>query len=859
VLPILRLLFALSGAAGLGLQLGWTRMLSLGLGQEIPATFGVLTTFFAGLAGGAWWWRRQRNNARAQALRCAGLEGLIGCWALLTNWLLPVATEASWRALGPAPSQALHWLACFLLPGLTLLPATLAMGATLPAIEHLTSQLHRTNPHRQLGPVYAANTFGAVLGVAIAILWIQPALGLPNSVTFFAGLNLLCTLVLAAIGFRCRSEETPAQPARTPQSASTSHRAIPTPSAGNPIPRLGLLLWATGLLGIGYELLATRLLSQVLEDTVFTYAAILSVYLIGTALGAALQNRLAPDPGRAVPRWLIALATSVALAGWTFPVTGALSGLLRGWIGDGTLASIASEFGVALSVMALPSVVMGLLFSTLAGAARGSPMGLARGVAWNLIGAALAPVVVGLGLLPALGSRWTLILLGTVYLALLELLRLPRPHWIGVIGVAAALFVLPRNLHLQQTPPGSQILHLVEGPSDTVTVVRQPDSNRILRTNNRFTMGGTASTIAERRHGHLPLLFHPSPRHALFLGVGTGISFASLGTHPGLTADGVELVPEVAALQSAFAPQNDHGPQLRLHVADARRFVRGSVGRHDVIIADLFHPARDGAAGLYTREHFTAIRGRLAEGGLFCQWLPLFQLDLPTLRTITATFLSVFPDANGLLLRFNADTPVLGLVGGTGPLQLDPALLERRITDPRLREALKPVALGDVLPIAGCWFADAAWLRDLAGEARINTDTHPIVLFEAPRTLTRFPVPGHRLLGQLLDRPRPVPSTLFTGISPEWRRRFDDYLSARDAYLCGVIAEVDGDATQAEQGFWESLRRSRDFTSGYAQLVSRASAQARTDPEKARRILDDLTTARPDLKVAAELRGRLGL
>ncbi|MFM7816407.1 MAG: spermidine synthase, partial [Verrucomicrobiota bacterium] len=251
MLPTLRLLFALSGAAGLGLQLGWTRMLSLGLGQEIPATFGVLTTFFAGLAGGAWWWRRQRDNARAQALRCAGLEGLIGSWALLTNWLLPVATEASWRAMGPAPSQTLHWLACFLLPGLTLLPATLAMGATLPAIEHLTSQLHRTNPHRQLGPVYAANTFGAVLGVAIAILWIQPALGLPNSVTFFAGLNLLCALVLMAIGFRWRSEETPAQPARTPQSASTSHRAIPTPGAGNPIPRLGLLLWATGLLGIG--------------------------------------------------------------------------------------------------------------------------------------------------------------------------------------------------------------------------------------------------------------------------------------------------------------------------------------------------------------------------------------------------------------------------------------------------------------------------------------------------------------------------------------------------------------------------------------------------------------------------------
>ena len=859
VLPTLRLLFTLSGVAGLGLQLAWTRMLSLGLGQEIPATFGVLTTFFGGLAGGAWWWRRQRDDPRGQALRCAGLEGLIGSWALLSVWLIPMASEASWHLLGPAPSRALHWLACFLLPGLTLLPATAAMGATLPAIEHLASQLHPTDSHRQIGPLYAANTFGAVLGVGLAILWIQPNLGLPSSVKVFAGLNLLCALVLAAIGLARKSDRAPAPSARTPQPAPRPHRSTPASIGTRSPSRLGLLLWTTGLVGIGYELLATRMLSQVLEDTVFTYAAILSVYLIGTAFGAALQNRLAPDPAHAVPRLLVLLAATMALAGWTFPITGALNGLLRDGMGDGTVASILAEFGVAASVMALPSIVMGLLFGTLATSARASPMGLARGVAWNLTGAALAPIVVGLGLLPVLGSRWTLCVLGTAYLALLACLSLQKRHWIGVIGVAAALFTLPRSLHLQHPPPGSQILHLSEGPSDTVTVVRQPDGNRILRTNNRFTMGGTASAIAERRHGHLPLLFHPDPRSALFLGVGTGISFASLGTHPGLTADGVELVPEVAALQSAFAPQNDHGPQLRLHVADARRFVRGSNARYDVVIADLFHPARDGAAGLYTREHFAAIRQRLADGGLLCQWLPLFQLDLATLRSITATFLSVFPEAQALLLRFNADTPVLGLVGGTGPLRLDPAVLERRIIDPGLREALRPVALADVWPITGSWFADAAWLRDLAGEARINTDANPVVLFEAPRTLTRFPVPGHRLLGQLLDRPRAVPSTLFSEASPEWRKRFDDYLAARDAYLRGVIAEVDGDATQAEQGFWESLRLSRDFTSGYAQLVSRATAQARTDPEKARRILDTLTTARPDLKVASELRRRLDL
>jgi spermidine synthase len=341
--------------------------------------------------------------------------------------------------------------------------------------------------------------------------------------------------------------------------------------------------------------------------------------------------------------------------------------------------------------------------------------------------------------------------------------------------------------------------------------------------------------------------------------VGTGISFAALGTHPGVSADGVELSPEVAVLQSAFSPHNDHGPQLRLHVADARRFVRASAERYDVIIADLFHPARDGAGGLYTREHFEAIRARLADGGMFCQWLPLFQLDLPTLQTITATFLSVFPDANALLLRPNADTPVLGLIGGTGPLRVDPTAVEQRLSEPLLREALRPLALAEIWPVVGSWFADSTWLRSLSRGAGINTDDHPIILFQAPHTVARVAVPGQTLLARLLEYPRPVSSALFHGTTLEWNQRFVDYLSARDAYLKGVIAEADGDPARAEAAFWDSLGRSRDFTSGYAQLISRATAQARTDPNKARRMLEQLSEARPDLKVAQELRRRLAL
>ncbi len=53
------------------------------------------------------------------------------------------------------------------------------------------------------------------------------------------------------------------------------------------------VLAVTGLLGIGYEVLVVRVLSQVAENTVYTFAILLAVYLIGTTLGAAAYSRWA--------------------------------------------------------------------------------------------------------------------------------------------------------------------------------------------------------------------------------------------------------------------------------------------------------------------------------------------------------------------------------------------------------------------------------------------------------------------------------------------------------------------------------------------------------------------------------------
>ncbi|MFO1460751.1 MAG: spermidine synthase [Verrucomicrobiota bacterium] len=844
----LHVLFALSGAAGLGLQLTWARRLSLGLGHEIPATYGVVTTFLLGLAAGAWMSDRRRVRRIAPPIVCGLVEAGAGLWAVATLATIPWLSELSWRLAGPSPGAGLHWTISFLLPAAALLPGTLAMGATLPAMERWVSEEFPDG--RRVGPLYAANTAGAVVGILLAVGLLQPALGFRGATLVFAALNGVCACICLVAGISARDPN------------STRKRAPFLPAADRIPVRLAATLFLTGLLGMGFEILTVRLLGQSLENTVYTYAAILAAYLSGTALGGSLRNRLAPRGVASIPTLLLALAGSLVLAAWVLLLTPTAHAQLRTVLGNSPAAIAASEFLVAASVLAIPTFLMGMLFSIVAQDACRRTNRLGAAVGWNTLGGSLAPLVVGLGFLPIAGSRWTLAALGLGYLFLLPGLRSLRiPGRVAALALLTALLGLPAGLSLQLPPPGARLTVVREGPGDTVAIVETPDGNRSLRVNNRFTMGGTASAAAERRHGHLPLLLHPDPHRVLFLGVGTGISFASLDAHPGVTADGVELVPETVALLGEFAPHNRFGTNLSVHVADARRFVRAPGPAYDVIIADLFHPARDGAGSLYTVEQFQAIRTRLAPGGVFCQWLPLFQLDLANLRTIVRTFLQVFPDADAFLLRFNADTPVLGLVGSTGSLKFDPATYLRRQGTAGVRESLRPLGLTDPLAFLGLWFAGPEWLRDLAGDAPLNIDDAPVVLFRAPRTLAGPPPPGHALLAQLLERPRPGGSARFavSGIDPQWLVRLDAYERARDRYLAGLIAETSGNTADAESAFLESVRLSHDFTAGYSQLLSRASLHSRSDPPGARRLLDQLIDAAPDRPVARDLRTKLGL
>jgi spermidine synthase len=373
--------------------------------------------------------------------------------------------------------------------------------------------------------------------------------------------------------------------------------------------------------------------------------------------------------------------------------------------------------------------------------------------------------------------------------------------------------------------------------------------------------------LADARQAVLPLLLHPAPRQALFLGLGTGLTARSAAEDRLLSVDAVELLPEVIAAARRFDVAFEGAAMpagLHIIAADARRFVRATDKTYDVIVADNFHPARSGSGTLYTQEHFEAVRQRLAPQGLFCQWLPLHQLDLPTLKTIVRSYLAVFPAAHVVLATHSLDTPVLGLVGSVAPLAslgLAPALVNERIAGASRQPSAAELGLGDAWAVLGSFVAGPTSLRDWSAAAPLNTDDHPVVAYRAPRfSYAEDSLPRDRLLSLLAQwqaSPQDLlPADAAADKNQALQARLSAYWAARNAYLkAGRDVRPSRSVTQmlaqVREPLLQALRTSPDFAPAYDPLLTMAQALAQQDVAAARELLQTLVQVAPTRPEAA--------
>jgi len=737
----LALLFAASGCAALILETTWLRWLRDVLGATAPAVSATLVAFFAGQALGAAAAGRVAARSRRPLALYGALELAAAAWA---------ASVPLWLALGGRALETVYdaWLespalltaARFGLALAATLPASVCLGATLPAIG-AAALGRRGQLATRATALYAVNLTGAVAGVVLAGVWLPPRIGVTATYALAIGLGA----GVGGIAWLWGRGLGPREPLPDDAPARPDPRG-PSPSGDR---RLVALAAFSGFATFALQVLLVRAFALVLDQSVTAFAAVLAVVLVALAAGAAAVSALQQREGVS-PHALLALGLAGAGLGVAaFPaVLQHLSGGLAGLDLRGTEAAPFAYGGavlrLALGAAGLPLLAAGLAFPAVLAAAsrsrRAPATVLGRLLAANTVGAiagALAAPYLLLGPLGlwrsfgALAFAWALAAIFTPLESRRARLRRDLGlalGWALVLARASPFAMAPLPLE-----PGERLLDVSSGAAGVVAVVER-GGERLLRSDAHYNLGGSADRAHQRRQGHLAAVLAPGAERVAWLGSATGISAGALHARPPESLALVELDPGVArAAARWFRPWNagvHEWPQTRSVADDARSFVRATSARFDLVVGDLFVPWREGVGALYTREHFAAVRRRLAPGGAFVQWLPLYQLDGALLETIAATFADVFPDAVVFRGDFFGRFPRVALVGWAGaapaPQAVARAARARGAAGVDDRWVTRPLAV---------WSLYVGPLAALPGlpEAPRNTAAWPRVEFRAAR------------------------------------------------------------------------------------------------------------------------------
>ncbi len=332
-------------------------MKELGLlfGNTAHAAAATLAAFFLGLAAGNYTWG-QRSERLHRPLRVyALLEAGVALSALLYFVILDVyhfLYASLFTLVGANPY--LFLLAKLLLALILLFPPAFFMGGTLPLMSQYLIQ-HRGTFGRTASALYAINTGGAALGALIAGFYLPPLIGFSRAYLT----TVVLTGIVAIVAWGCGR-----QPVKetSPDPLPSCVAVEPEILLPRPLPPGALqgLAFFSGFVTLSLEVLWTRMFSQVLQNSVYTYTLILVTFLLSLALGAVLARglmrlRLASHGVLSVLLVVAALLIALSPFGFTWLTEG-----LR-YIGrqENWEAYIARVFWSAGLVMGIPGIVLG--------------------------------------------------------------------------------------------------------------------------------------------------------------------------------------------------------------------------------------------------------------------------------------------------------------------------------------------------------------------------------------------------------------------------------------------------------------------------------------------------------------------
>jgi spermidine synthase len=210
-----------------------------------------------------------------------------------------------------------------------------------------------------------------------------------------------------------------------------------------------------------------------------------------------------------------------------------------------------------------------------------------------------------------------------------------------------------------------------------------------------------------------------------------------------------ELTPAVVEAARSHMPKDLTGgvftdPRSTILVEDGRQHLMATREKYDMIHADLFLPYQRGAGSLYSLEHYQASAERLTEGGVFVQWLPMYQLTEYEFGVIARTMLEAFGQVTMWRNNFLPGSDKAALIGRRKPI---PLAVPATLGDGKFQSDLQAMewhhtAAGRMKPEADrmllyyCGNLTAA--RRLFDAYPVNTDDQPIIEYQTPRLFRRI-------------------------------------------------------------------------------------------------------------------------
>jgi spermidine synthase len=797
LLPILLLLLVGSGGCALIYEIVWFQLLELVIGSSAISLGVLLATYMGGLCIGSLYFPRKVSPEIHPLRAYAFLELGIAGFGILVLLVVPLVSGV-WSASGGSGFVAIFMRA--LLCAICILPPTILMGATLPAVSRW---LETTKDGvAWMGFLYGGNTAGAVVGSVLAGFWFLRRFDLMISTFIAVAINLF----VAAFAFMLAGRsEGASKAARAPEPAERAQGS-------------NAVYWVialSGMCALGAEVVWTRLLSLMLGGTVYTFSMILAVFLsglgIGSAIGAAL-GRATRKP-RVALGWcqflqMAAIAWAALLIGKAFP----------NWPINPSLSPspwFVFQLDLSRVIWAVfpASLLWGASFPlalTVAAQRGQEPARLVSGIyAANTVGAIFGSLGFSLLVIPWVGTQNAqrlLIAIAAVagvlmFLSLLQakegekrevsagsaLAQLNAGAIAGLILIAVSPAVpgllVAYGRYAVTWINQIDIKYIGEGRNSSIAVSTLRSSGA-----TQFHVAGKveASSLPQdmrlqRMLGHLPALVHPNPKSVLIVGFGAGVTSGTFVPYPDINriviAEIEPLIPKVVS--TYFSKENNNVMQDRrtqVIYDDARSVILTIDEKFDIITSDPIHPWVKGAASLYTKEYFEAVRDHLNPGGVVSQWVPLYESNVETVKSEIATFFEVFP--NGTIWANNKDGSGYDVVllGTVGPANVDLNALAQRMGRPEygpVIASLMDVSFNSPVELFSTYAGRASDLKPWLQDAVINRDRNLRLQYLAATGLNEY---NSGAIFSQIEQYRRWPEDIFKG--PEgWVGQLREYIT----------------------------------------------------------------------------------